>query len=108
MRVKDVVKLIGAEVINLADGDRQVVTGYCGDFLSFVMGKAPEDSCWFTVMTNINVCAVAKLADVAVIAICEGALPSDDLVHKAKIQGVNLIRTNLDVYSAVKLFANEM
>ena len=66
MTVTRLVDILDARIANLADGDREVVTCYCGDFLSNVMGKAPADSAWFTVMNNVNVCAVASLTDVSV------------------------------------------
>lgn len=97
-----VANLLNAKVINFADENREIVTGYCGDFLSFVMGKAPSDSAWFTVMSNVNVCAVATLADVGLVVLCEGVEPDAQLLEKVKSQGVNLCSTDLDIYNAVK------
>ena len=42
---------------------RQVESVYSCDLLSFVMGRAPADSAWVTVMGNMNAMAVALLAD---------------------------------------------
>ncbi|NLZ24937.1 MAG: hypothetical protein GX891_00530 [Clostridiales bacterium] len=108
MKVLDAIKKIEADIVNLSDGDREIITGYCGDFLSFVMGKAPQDCCWFTVMTNINVCAVATLADVSLVVLCEGVAPSPELVEKCKTQGVNLAKTKHDVFEAVRRYLNEV
>ncbi|MBR6751139.1 MAG: hypothetical protein IKM01_02695 [Clostridia bacterium] len=101
MTVKNIVEKLNAKIYHIEDENREVASGYCGDFLSFVMGKAPADSVWFTVMANLNVCAVAVLCDVSVVVICEGVTPDDALVAKAKAQGVNLIGTDLTVYDAV-------
>ena len=60
MTVQALAEMLSAKIINNADFTRQVATGYAGDLLSFVMGKAPADSAWFTVMTNINICARFK------------------------------------------------
>ena len=39
----------------LCCGDREVTGGvYCCDLLSMVMGRAPTDGVWFTVMANQN------------------------------------------------------
>lgn len=101
MTVNQLVDMLGAKVFNLADGEREITCGYAGDFLSFVMGKAPSDCVWFTVMSNINVCAVATLAEVSVVVLCEGVTPDEQLQKKAEMQGVNLIGTTLDIYNAV-------
>ena len=39
-------------LVSLTDGgDKKEVTGgYCGDLLSWVMSRAAEGDCWFTVM----------------------------------------------------------
>ena len=104
----DVAKILNATIYNIGDAEREIIGGYAGDFLSFVMGKAPSDCAWFTVMTNINVCAVATLADVGVIVLCEGVEPSQQLLDKVKERNVNLIATEHDVYSAIKVYsANE-
>lgn len=105
MTVNELADLLNAKIANLADGEREVVTGYCGDFLSFVMGKAPADCAWFTVMSNVNVCAVASLTDCATVVVCEGVVPDDALVQRATEQEVNLIMTDLDIYHAATLTA---
>lgn len=102
MTVKELVQVLDAKVYNLDDEMREVTSGYAGDFLSAVMGKAPTDSAWFTIMNNVNVCAVATLAEVAVVVLCEGVEPDEPLLNKVKMQGVNLIAVKEDIYGAVK------
>lgn len=39
----------------LAEGeDREITSVYCGDLLSIVMGRAPADSAWVTMMGNVK------------------------------------------------------
>ena len=102
MTVKELVQVLDAKVYNLDDEMREVTSGYAGDFLSAVMGKAPTDSAWFTIMNNVNVCAVATLAEVAVVVLCEGVEPDEPLLDKVKMQGVNLIAVKEDIFGAVK------
>ena len=102
MTVKELAEKLQATVCNAADLSRGVADGYAGDFLSFVMGKAPADCAWFTVMTNVNVCAVAVLCEVAAVVICEGCEPDAVLLQKAKTQGVNVLKTKLDVFHAIE------
>lgn len=102
MRVKDLIKEIDATCYYIFDDEAIISTGYCGDFLSVVMGKAPDHSAWFTIMNNINVAAVAHICNVAVIVICEGFEPDEMLVNKCKAMGTNIIGTKLDIFNAVK------
>ena len=93
-------------VFNMDDPDRTVDGGYCGDLLSWVMGRAPADGAWLTIMSNVNVAAVAALADVVCVVLAEGVVPDAPLQSKAELQGINLLGTELSVYDcAVKLGA---
>lgn len=75
---------------------------YCGDFLSRVMGKAPANSIWVTVMANVNVAGVASLADIKVIVLCEGALPDKLLEQKCADENICLITTDLPAYDCCR------
>ncbi len=83
--------------------DREITEVYCCDLLSIVMGKAPADGAWFTVMGNLNAVAVAALADVACIVLCEGVKMDDIGLQKAKQQGIAIYTTPLGIFPAAKL-----
>jgi len=102
MKISELITLLKGEIVNL-DEDLEIKSGYAGDFLSFVMGNAPKDSAWFTVMSNVNVIGVAALAKVAVVVVCEGVIPENEMIKAAKKNNINLIKTNLDIYSAVQV-----
>ncbi|HQC55256.1 MAG TPA: serine kinase [Clostridia bacterium] len=103
MKVKDLVKELNAKIYYESDFEREISTGYCGDFLSVVMGKASDDCAWFTIMNNLNVAAVAHICNVAVVIICEGFEPDSALMEKCKMMDINLIGTDLDIFNAVKI-----
>ena len=69
--------------------EREITGCYIGDLLSWVMGRAPEDSAWLTVMGNINSIAVATLADVSCIVLVENAALDENAAQKAEMHGVN-------------------
>lgn len=102
MKISEIVKILDAKIISMPDPYREVVGGYCGDFLSFVMGKASENCAWFTVMNNINVAAVASLTGVSVVILCEEVMPDEALKDKVINQEIALIVTKLPIYEAVK------
>lgn len=104
MKIHNLIEKLNGEACHIADENIEISGGYAGDFLSFVMAKAPENCAWFTIMTNVNVSAVAVLSAVGVVVLCEGCSPDDALLEKAKLNGINIITTQLDVFSAVKAF----
>lgn len=106
MTVQDLIDAVPLAVFHLDDPDRPVTGAYCGDLLSWVMGRAPADGAWLTIMSNVNVAAVAALADCACVVLAEGVVPDPPLLDKARAQGVTLLGTQLPVYGcAVKLAA---
>lgn len=98
MTVSDLIRELDLAVFALDDGDREIEDAYCGDLLSWVMGKAPADSAWVTIMSNQNVAAVAVLTDVACAILCEGVQPDADLVERCEKQGINLLGSPLSEY----------
>ena len=106
MNVQQLIDALSLTVFHLDDPDRPVEGGYCGDLLSWVMGRAPADGAWLTIMSNVNVAAVAALTDTACVILAEGVVPDPPLLDKARIQGITLLGTELSVYDcAVKLSA---
>ncbi len=100
MKTKTIIEKLNAKVVNFCN-DTEINSGYCGDFLSFVMGKAPTGCCWFTVMNNINVAGVATLADIGVVVLCEGVSADLRLKERAERENINIIETEYDVFNAV-------
>ncbi len=105
MTVQDLMAPLALTPFHLADGERPVTGGYCGDLLSWVMGKAPADGAWFTIMSNINVAAVAALTDVACVVLTEGVTPDDPLLQKARVQGINLLGSSQSTYDCAARLA---
>ncbi len=107
MKISEIVNKLSAKVVFVSDYDREIDGGYAGDFLSFVMGKAPSNCAWFTVMNNVNVAAVALLAEVGLVVCCEGTKADNMLIERIKKENLNLIETDLDIYSAVLSYAKK-
>lgn len=67
MTVNELAAVKGFNAVSLPEGDREISGVYIGDLLSWVMGRAKAGDAWITIMSNINIVAVASLADVACI-----------------------------------------
>ena len=98
MTVKDLKDQLNLKLLVEDDLDREVNDCYVGDLLSWVMGKAPADSAWLTVMGNINSIAVATLADVSCIILVENAALDENARIKAEMHGVNILTTAENSY----------
>ena len=98
MKVKDIVPRLGLDMLS-GDADREISGCYVGDLLSWVMSHAQFDECWITIMSNINVVAVASLTDVACVIIAEGARPEENVIEAAKAKGVCLLLSEETVFS---------
>ena len=98
MTVEQLASALGLTPCAMPDKDREVVGAYVGDLLSWVMGRAAQNSAWITIMSNVNVIAVATLADVSCVIFAEGVTPDKELTELANSKGVNLLTSNSPAY----------
>ncbi len=100
MKISEFAEKIGAEILTMSDPDIEITGGYCGDLLSWVMGRAEEGQVWITIMTNMNILAVASLSGVSAILLSEGVEIEDAVIKKAEEQEINIIRTQMSTFDA--------
>lgn len=98
MTVSEICERCGFRAVVLSDAEREVDGCYIGDLLSWVMGRAKADSAWITIMSNINIVAVASLTDVACIILAESVSVDDDVKATAQAKGVNILCSSLPAY----------
>ena len=72
MIVNELAEIDELESVLLTDPERSVQGAYAGDLLSWVMGRAEADNAFVTIMTNVNVVAVAALAELSAGGGCGG------------------------------------
>ena len=90
------------------DGDREVTGGYCGDLLSWVMGRAQQDNVWITIMSNMNIVAVASLSDVSAVILAEGVSLEQNVIDTAAAKGVNILSTEKGAFEIASLLAPDV
>ncbi len=93
MTVYEMVKRLSLEPVTLPEPERELCGVYIGDLLSWVMGRAQSNQAWVTIMSNINIVAVASLADVSCIVLAEGVHPDEDARQSAEQKGINIVTT---------------
>lgn len=103
MNVKEFIEKYELEVFCEGDLEREITGGYCGDLLSWVMGRAKEGDAWMTVMNNINIVAVACLADVACIVVTENSQPDEAVKEAAEKNEITILKTERTTYEMAVL-----
>lgn len=105
MQIDQLAEKLSWKKLTDCDGaDREACGCYCGDLLSWVMGRAKSDDVWLTVMGNINAIAVASLADVSAIVLVEDAVLDADALARANQQEIAVYSTGEPAYeTAMKL-----
>lgn len=98
MTVREFADNAELKVLCIPSPDRTVSGAYIGDLLSWVMGRATADCAWITIMSNVNVVAVASLVDVSCIVLCEGVTLTDDVLNTAMAKDINVFTTDLTAY----------
>lgn len=105
MKVSELTKMLDLEVVTKGDDSRDVTGCYIGDLLSWVMGKASEGDAWITIMSNINIVAVATLTEAACIILCEGVNVDEDVIQKAEAEGVAILKSPKTAYETALLIS---
>ena len=105
MTVSELVEKMGLESFSLGQPDLEIEGAYCGDLLSWVMGRAELGNAWFTIMSNQNVAAVAVMTDLSCIVLTEGVRPDEQLLTRAQAEHLNLLGTSLSTFEAAAAFS---
>ena len=103
MKVKELAETLNYQIAAGEDSlDREIQSVYTCDLLSFVMGRAPANSAWVTVMGNVNSAAVASLADVACIVLADGVTPDEAMLLRARQQDIAVLLSTDPIFVTAK------
>lgn len=108
MTVRKLADTLSLTVLSGGDLDRKVRGGYCGDLLSWVMGRAKADDAWFSVIGNVNAIAVCVLADVSCLVLCENAPFDEAAKERAETEGINVLRSERTAYELAAALWNSL
>ena len=104
MTVKELMEKCGLTALSLPTPDKKVAGVYVGDLLSWVMGRAEAENVWITIMSNVNVMAVASLADVSCVLLAEGVTLDGEVLSVAEAKGINVLSSDEPIYeTALKI-----
>ncbi|MDC7241914.1 MAG: DRTGG domain-containing protein [Spirochaetales bacterium] len=100
MKVKDLAEKLDYECLVSEGNELEIKNGYTSDLLSDVMGNAPEDSVLITIQAHKNTIAVATLAGINCLLICNNRPAPDDMLETAKEEGISVYRTRENQFTA--------
>lgn len=98
MTVKELIEKCKLNAVTLPSPEKEVAGAYVGDLLSWVMGRAEAGNVWITIMSNVNVMAVASLADVSCVVLAEGVALDGEVLSVAEAKGINVLSSDAPIY----------
>jgi predicted transcriptional regulator len=109
MTLGELTNVLGLEIltgdVNL---DREVRAGYTSDLLSDVIANIEESSVWITIQRHVNVLGVAKLRDIIAIIIPRKLELEQEVVEKAKIEKIAVLRDHRSAFEISGLIYNAL
>jgi len=100
LTVEGLCELKGYKCALLGNAEDEVTNCYTGDLLSDVMGNAEEGSVLITIQAHKNTIAVASLVGIRAVVLCNGRTSPEDMRKAAKDEGVTIIETKDNQFSA--------
>ena len=97
MTVNDICEKIEATVV-CGDTSKTVDGVYVGDLLSRAMSHVEADNLWVTIMSNVNVVAVATLTEPAAVVLAEAVELQADALTGAKENGITVLTSPLSAF----------
>jgi len=99
---EELIKIIDGKILTEGLKDVKIDNLYICDLLSWVMSHAQKGDAWITVLTNVNVPAVAVMTDVACVIIPEGIEVEELTLKKANENAITIISTRYSAFEISK------
>ncbi|MBR0231674.1 MAG: hypothetical protein IJQ53_05560 [Clostridia bacterium] len=95
MTAGELAQELSLNILCLPHPEREVTGGFAGDLLSWVMGGAKEGDAWVTIMSNLNVVAVASLCDTACVVLASDTVLDEKDLKTAEEKEINVLNSPL-------------
>ena len=99
MKIDELRQQLGFTVISGCE-NCDIRQAYTSDLLSDVMGNAPDDSVLITIQAHKNTVAVAGLAGIKAVILCNGRKAPEDMIPAAQKEGIALLGTSMNQFEA--------
>ena len=99
MKLSEIIEACKFTAVHDEYDDHDVGDAYTSDLLSDVMAHAPDGSVLITIQAHKNTVAVAALAGVVAIVICNARPIPDDMIVAARDERIALLTTGENQYT---------
>lgn len=99
MKLIDLIGKTGYQIVSAGKDDAEITGGYTGDLLSDVMANSPSDCVLVTIQAHKNTIAVATLAGIKAIVLCNGRTAPEDMKESASVEGIAIYSTKKDQFT---------
>lgn len=108
MKLDEVRRILGAEVISSVNGLDTEVGMACGaDLMSDVLAFVKQGALLITGLTNPQVIRTAEMVDIKAICFVRGKRPGEETVRLAESKGIPLLLTQLPMFETCgRLYEN--
>ncbi len=107
MTVRDIIRILDAEVVTAGDLDTEVKTACGSDMMSDVLAFVKDQSVLLTGLTNLQVVRTAEMMDMHCIVFVRGKVPDDDMISLAEQLKITILKTQHRMFTACGLlYAN--
>lgn len=93
MKVGEMAKEMGLEILQPEGSDSEVLGGYTSDLLSDVMAHASAGEALITIQAHKNTVAVATLAGICAVILANNRPVPDDMIGAAREEGIAILRS---------------
>ena len=100
MKLKQIIKILNAEVISNNNKDVDIKMGCGSDLMSDVLTYTKPDSILLTGLTNIQVIYTASTAGVKAICFVRGKEPPEETVELGRKKNIALVTTKLPMFES--------
>ncbi len=94
MQISELAPALGLSLAQPEFTDREISSGYSSDLLSDVMANARADGVLVTVQAHKNTIAVAALAGLAAVVVCNGRPLPADMIEAARAERIAVLSTS--------------
>ena len=95
VKLSEIMAKMNLECLNKKPIKNEVIIkhGYISDLLSQVIAGVKPDSIWMTLQRHLNIIAVAAMANIPAVVICENHNVDDEVIEKADEEKIALFKS---------------
>lgn len=108
MKISDIEALSAFTCLQGDYQDADVTDGYTSDLLSDVMAHAEEGAVLITIQAHKNTIAVASLAGIGAVIVCNNRPVADDMLDAAGNEGIAVFQTAGNQFTTSALIAQHL